>query len=288
MIWHKGMNASCHHAWVVGAGFLGGEMLRCCRAAGMRVLSIDERRPADVRGAMQSPDTQRVAMQMLRPDVIFCCTSSCGGNAAAYRHCYEEVAQTLACMLGDGKLVFCSTCSVYEEVAGAEVTEARPCPARREKMRIMLRAEQAVREVGGVVARLAALFGPGRCEVARRYIEGRESLPGAEFRWMNYVHVEDAARALLLLAECGEGGWVYNVCAETLLSAEFYRQMDKILPPRAATRAGLPAARGSHGRLHQRVCADRLRALGWCPRVRLIDFARRMFHDTSTRPGHAR
>lgn len=184
--------------------------------------------------------------------------------------------------------MFCSTCSVYEEEGGAEVTEESECPARREKTRIVLRAEQAVREAGGVVARLAALYGEGRCEVARRYIEGRETLPGAEFRWVNYAHVEDVARALTLLAEHGEQGQVYNVCAETFPLAEIYRQMDEILPLGTMKRGSRPSATGRHGWLHQRVCADKLRALGWRPQVRLIDFARRMIQAKLHRPDHAR
>lgn len=262
---------------------MGGEVERCCRAAGMRVISIDERRAADVRGAAQEPGTLWGAERMLRPDVCICCTSSGGGDVGAYRHCYEEVAEALA--RTGGRVVFCSTCSVYEEEGGGEVTEERESPARWEKTRVMLRAERVVREAGGVVARLAALYGEGRCEVARRYIEGGERLAGSEFRWVNYVHVGDAARALTLLAECGEAGQVYNVCAETIFLGEIYRQMDEMLA--VGERGEESRAAGRHGRLHQRVRADKLRALGWRPQERLMDFVCRMIQAKYHRIGHA-
>ena len=63
-----------------------------------------------------------------------------------------------------------------------------------------LEAEQAVLEQGGVVARLVPLYGPGRCELLRRYREGLPCLPGAPGRFMNYLHRDDAVSALLLLA----------------------------------------------------------------------------------------
>lgn len=265
------MSTNCRHVWIVGAGFLGTELRRICRAAGMRVLTIDAAAPADVQGAAQHPDTLRAALRALPPDTVFCCTSSGGGDASAYLRCYEEVAQSLSRLPHAPNLVFCSTCSVYEVTDGTEVTEEKVCPAGSEKMRCILRAEKIIREAGGIVARLAALYGPRRCEIVRRYIENGEKLPGTSSRCVNYVHVSDAARALLLLSACGAAGHIYNVCAESFPLSEFYRRMREVYtPPRALP---LPV-RGNHGHLHQCVNADKLRALGWLPRVCLFDFAR--------------
>ncbi len=279
------MCTNCRHAWIVGAGFLGTELHRICRATGMRVLTIDATAPADVQGAAQHPDTLRTASQMLPPDTIFCCTSSGGGDASAYIRCYEEVAQSLSRLPHAPNLVFCSTCSVYEVTDGTEVTEEKICPASSEKMRCILRAEKIIREAGGIVARLAALYGPHRCEIARRYIENGEKLPGTASRCVNYVHVSDAAQALLLLSVRGTTGHVYNVCAESFPLSVFYRQMHEIYtPPRTLP---LPV-RGNHGHLHQRVNTDKLRALGWIPKMCLFDFARHMSLNMPSPSAHAR
>ena len=179
-------------------------------------VSIDSRVAADVCGEAQRADTLQRALQKGSPQVIYSCTATHGGDVAAYWSCYAEVAKQLVQQAPLARLVFCSTCSVYEERGGAIVTETNACPGTQEKMRAVLSAEQVVLEAGGVVARLAALYGPSRCEIVRRYVQAGEQLPGGPERWVNYVHVADAARALILLAQRGIEGQVYNVSAQSL------------------------------------------------------------------------
>ena len=84
-------------------------------------------------------------------------------------------------------------------------------------------AESAVLGQGGVVARLVPLYGPGRCELVRRYLAGEPCLPGGAGRCMNYVHRDDAVAALRLLAADGEG--VYNLCGESFTKGEMYARL---------------------------------------------------------------
>lgn len=274
-------------AWVVGAGFLGSELVRLNRATGVQVLSIDHCAAADVHGAAQRADTLKRALKICPPQVIYGCTATHGGDAAAYRSCYAEVAEQLVRSAPGVRVVFCSTCSVYERQDGGVVSEASTCPGTGEKMGALLRAEQAVLNSGGVVARLAALYGPGRCEIVRRYLSqsGRE-LPGGRERWVNYVHVTDAARALMLLAVRGEGGQVYNVCGETRQLGELYSCLDALCDG-FAEQGESAALSERRGRANMRVRTDKIRLLGWEAREDLMSFARRMIGSNEKRQCNA-
>ena len=60
--------------------------------------------------------------------------------------------------------------------------------------------ERLVLASGGVVARLSGLYGPGRCHVLKNLVNGTAHLDGAGDRMMNFIHRDDAARAMLLLS----------------------------------------------------------------------------------------
>ena len=132
---------------------------------------------------------------------------------------------------------------------------------------------------GGVVARLAALYGPGRCEIVRRYVLqfGRE-LPGGRERWVNYVHVADAARALMLLATRGEAGQVYNVCGETRQLGDLYGRLDALRREHEEER-GIPVLPEKRGRANMRVRSDKIRLLGWEAQEDLLSFARQIIDE---------
>lgn len=275
------MSRSAQRVWVVGAGFLGSELVRLCRAAGVQTLSIDRRTMADVQGEAQRADTLQRALQKCPPQVVYSCTATHGGDAEAYRSSYAEVAEQLVRSAPGARVVFCSTCSVYERRDGGEVSEMSACPGTEEKMRAVLCAEQSVLRAGGVVARLAALYGPDRCEIVRRYVLdfGRE-LPGGRARWVNYVHVADAAHALMLLAVRGEAGQVYNVCGESHRLGDLYTCLDTLCGGREMGSGSPPPQPEGRGRANMRVKADKIRLLGWEAREDLMSFARRFIDES--------
>ena len=258
------------NAWVIGgAGFLGAAVVACCRAAGWRVLVVDPACvPAEhaLRAEAAAPGTAAQAAQRLSPPhVIYFCASTRGGDAAAYRRTYvQPVLQATAAAPG-AHPVFCSSCSVYAD--GGVVTEQSPTPGATEQQRALLEAESAVLRAGGAVARLAALYGPGRCELLRRHLAGEPCLAGEPGRILNYVHVQDAARALLLLA--GTSG-VYNVCAETFTKAEAYATLARLTGLAPSEQSAQAARRGS---ANHRILAQRLRSeLAWAPQVTFHHF----------------
>ncbi len=274
-----------HRVWVVGVGMLGEELVRRCRAKGAQVLGIDAQRDrADVCGLAQESTTLQEAVQKLDPEIVYCCVSTRGGDEAAYWETYVRTATQVVSTVPSARVVYCSTCSVYGEQRGAEVTEASVCHAAGEKMRAVLTAERSVCEAGGVVARLAALYGPRRCEILRRYVQMGEKLPGEMRRKLNYVHVKDAADALMLLAERGESGQLYNVSSETFFADDFYAWMAREIGLCPLEKLSSCSHRG---RVNQCVNSNRLRALGWEPQHNLRSFAQTMSSSWERSEGYA-
>lgn len=271
------MNATAQRVWVVGAGFLGSELLRLCRRRGASTLSIDKCAPADIAGEAQDMSVLQRAVARMDPQVIFICTSTRGGDSESYRATYAKVTERVVRAASGARVVLCSTCSVYEEYEGREVTETSACPGTTEKMRAVMQAEASALAASGVVARLAALYGSGRCEIVRRFVQEGVELPGGRERWVNYVHVSDAAKALMLLATSGTAGQVYNVCGETLQLRHLYAQLEAERLRRGAPPTFEPLS--GRNRANMRVCASKIRTLGWKAKESLQDFAQRMIAE---------
>ena len=240
-------------AWVVGTGFLGAELLRALPHA----VGIDCAAPADVQGDAADTAVLARAAGLLAPEWVFCCTATHGGDAAAYRHAYADVVSALPPHV---RVVFCSSTSVEH--------------AEGERQQILRAAEDAVLARGGVVARLSALYGPGRCELLRRHLSGEPKLAGAPGRMLNYLHVQDAVAALLVLAQSGESRR-YTVCGESFSKAEAYALLERLTGVPAADADAAPSHRGCGCGAAD---SSAIHALGWSPQHTFADFVTRQCH----------
>lgn len=249
-----------HRVWILGYGFLGRVLADKCRAVGAGVLSIDRTAAASADlcadSAAAATISQAIEMSGGAPSVIFCCLSTRGGAVSDYRHCYLQTVQNLAAAHLSGNCIFCSSSSVYGAVT--------------ERTAILEECEQRILSFGGCVARLVPLYGPGRCELLRRHLAGEPRLPGAPSRVFNYVHVEDAAAALMLLAEQEVSG-ACDVCGESFTKSGVYEQLS-LLTGIAAAAQDAPSSKRST--ISRPITADTLRALGWCPQHSFADFVR--------------
>ena len=266
------MSLRGHSIWVVGAGFLGTVLAEACRAEGAHVLTIDPHAVANLRGSAADEGVLRHALERLVPDIVFCCTATHGGTAEDYRRAYLEPAQNFNRVLKGTRVVFCSSTSVYAGRNGETVNEDSPAAAETERAQILLEAEAEVLRGGGVVARLVPLYGPERCELVRRFMLGLPGLPGVDTRVLNYLHVEDAADALLLL---GTQPWlqdgVFNVCGESFEKKDIYARLKAIFGQDAEPASSEPSVRGVSD---MRVDCSRLVALGWEPICSVEELAR--------------
>ena len=198
-------------------------------------------------------------------DVVIHCASSGRGDAEAYRHVYVGGVRTLAEVFPEARLLFTSSTSVYAQTSGEWVDETCPAEPDRETGRALLEAEAIARATDGCVLRLAGLYGPGRSVLLRKMREGSAFLEKDGVRWINQIHRDDAARAILAVAQSGTPGEIYNVVDDTpATQREVYQWIADFLGC-ALPLPGPADLERKRGWTSKRVSNTRLRTLGWAP-----------------------
>jgi nucleoside-diphosphate-sugar epimerase len=199
-------------------------------------------------------------------DAVIHCASSSGGDAEMYRQVYLDGTRNLLEMFPGSKLLFTSSTSVYAQRDGSWVTEESEIKPTRETSQTLLETEGLVLANGGIVARLAGIYGPGRSALLTKFVEGTAIIDAENDRFVNQVHRDDIAAALFsLLSREGQSGQIYNVVDdEPTLQGECYRWLAQRLnrPPPPVGRLSRQRKRGDS---NKRVSNAKLRRLGWTP-----------------------
>ena len=199
-------------------------------------------------------------------DAIIHCASSGGRAADAYRQIYLNGARHLLDRFGGSRMLFTSSTSVYAQRDGSWVTEESETKPARETGRILLETEELVLGHGGVVARLAGIYGPGRSALLSKFLSGEAIIDPRNDRLVNQIHRDDIAAALfLLLNRPSPAREIYNVVDDRpILQSECYRwlaeKLNRSLPP-VKKREG----QRKRGDSNKRVSNAKLRAIGWTP-----------------------
>src|SRR5437867_13290008 len=175
---------------IAGCGYVGQAVADLVSAAGWTVdgwtncaesaarLSAN---PYPVRGVDVSRRAQ-VAEHGGMFDPVIHCASSRRGDAETYRQVYLDGARNLLETFPGSKLLFTSSTSVYAQRDGTWVTEESETKPMRETSRILLEAERAVLTRGGIVARLAGIYGPGRSALVSKFMAGTAVIDPENYR----------------------------------------------------------------------------------------------------------
>ena len=202
-------------------------------------------------------------------DAVIHCASSGGGGAESYRRVYLEGARNLFSVLQPPAFLYTSSTSVYAQTGGEWVDEESVAEPTHETGQILRQTEELVREGGGIVARLAGIYGPNRSALLRKFLSGEARITGDGERYLNQVHRDDIARALFLLVtlpnEQRQAASIFNVADdEPLTERTCYKwlaaRLSRPTPPKSTT-----ARTGKRGLSNKRVRNAKLRGVGWTP-----------------------
>lgn len=266
---------------IAGCGYLGVATGRLFAAQGWEVIGLARTARNDEAFQIVSADlADSTTLRDLPPcDVVIHCASSGRGGVDEYRRIYLKGLRNLAQVFPAARLIFTSSTSVYAQNDGSIVTEDSPAEPTRDTGRVLREAEQIALDRGGCVARLAGLYGPARSVLLRKFLSGEAVIEDGGARFVNQIHRDDAAAALVRLATSRATG-VFNVCDDTpLTQREVYawlaEHFTRSLPPTGA--ANMERKRGV---TNKRVSNAKLRALGWVPTYP-------SFRDAVTREGES-
>ena len=260
---------------IAGCGYVGRHVARLFHQGGWEVLAITHSRESQeaLRGepfATFSCDMTRrsdlSALGLNRVDVVVHCASSGRGGAQEYRKIYLEGAENLQAAFFPKRLLFTSSTSVYAQTDGSCVDETSAAEPDRETGAILRSAERYVLGVGGIVARLAGIYGPGRSVLLAKFLEGRAVIEGDGGRWINQIHRDDAASAIFFLLNGENASGLYNVADDSPMTQRdcygwLAGKFGRPLPP-----VGPVDANRKRGWTSKRVTNQKLRALGWTPK----------------------
>jgi nucleoside-diphosphate-sugar epimerase len=194
---------------LIGQGYLGEAVTRVFREGGWDVaatslsgandtISCDVGNPADVSNLPEA-------------DFIVHCAASGRGGAEAYQQVYVNGCRNLTEKFPGVPLLFTSSTSVYAQTDGSVVTEESPAIPERETGRLLLEAENITTAAGGIVARLAGIYGPGRNQLLS-LIDGTAKRVIRQGQVFSRIHVEDIANVLQASMAKPNPGGAYNVC----------------------------------------------------------------------------
>ena len=254
---------------VVGCGYLGervaqfwrdagdvvyattrGHRAEALSRAGLRPIVLDVTQGSGL-GALPEVDT-----------VVFAVGRARRSDAGMFDIHVEGLRAVLDALPGStGRVIYASSTGVYAQNAGEWVDETSVCEPVREGGKACLSGERLLfahaRGHDARVLRLAGLYGPGRLPRSADLTAGRP-IAGSPDAYLNLIHVEDAAHAVVAAAALGpDTGRTYVVSdGNPPRRAEYLRLL--------ATRLGAapPVFAGGSG-LGKRVRNDRaVRQLG--------------------------
>lgn len=256
---------------IIGCGYLGSRVATLWRKDGDSVLATTRSRMQELRALGIEP----IACDVLNPescrslpqvDTVLHCVgldrSSGAGMRDVYVHGLDNILKNLP---KPKRLLYVSSTSVYGQSGGEEVDENAATEPGSESGQIVLEAEQVLRRhfPEAIILRFAGIYGPGR-DFTRQAIAKGQPLEGDPERWLNLIHVEDGAAAILAAEKHAPPGAVYNVSDGHPVRRRDYFDF-------VASQMGMPSPRfagsGQDQGSNRRISNRRLRdELGFSPR----------------------
>lgn len=163
-----------------------------------------------------------------------------------------------------GRAIDISTTGVYGPADGGWVDEQTPPNPQREGGRASLAAEEHLfcgpLADNAVVLRLAGIYGPGRIPYLKELKAG-EPIAAPATGWLNLIHVDDAARLIIRMADAEIGSQLYCVSdGSPVVRGDYYSQVAALLRAKSPVFVEPPAnsPRAARAKSDKRISNRRL------------------------------
>ena len=181
---------------------------------------------------------------------------------AVYRDGLEHLLQAVTSPALQ-RVLFVSSTAVYGDHGAQWIDEDTPTAPKSFNGRVLLETEQWLHSQSAqfetLSLRLSGIYGPGRSYLLDRLRAGQATAPAAESHWVNRIHIEDAAAAVLHLLNLPNPQAIYLVTDSTPLPMRvLYDALAKLVGGAVPLEGASPASVGS-----KRLSNARLRDSGF-------------------------
>ncbi|MGN6385347.1 MAG: SDR family oxidoreductase [Verrucomicrobiota bacterium] len=260
-------------AWIIGCGYTGSRVGELLARSGVEVYGM--RRSADAEDELKRKGINLIRADILeygwkeRFDWVINTISSSGGTVSDYQRVYLEGARRILEGLRENppeRFLFTSSTSVYGQTDGAWVNEESETNPQAETSKVLVETESEISKAGqwlrNIIVRLGGIYGPGRGYAFKQFVAGNAVMRGDGGNYMNLIHVEDAAAAIVHLLKHPESNGVYNIVDdEPVTQRDFYNylshRMNLPVPERAAV------VEKKRGVTNKRVANQRVKKTGY-------------------------
>jgi nucleoside-diphosphate-sugar epimerase len=254
---------------VIGCGYLGRRVARHWQNQGKRVMALTRGRGNELRGLGIEPiigdvlDEKSLA-SLPRAETILYAVALDRTSGRSFREVYLQGLQNVMRLAPPcRRFIYVSSISVYGQSNGEEVDEMSATEPKEENGRIIHEAEAKLNRgvPGAIILRFAGIYGPGRI-IRRAAIERGEPLLGDADKWLNLIHVDDGAQAILAAETRGKAGEIYLIADDRpVRRREFYTFTAELL--KAPTAVFAPRSTGDpclpHNQTNRRIANRKMR-----------------------------
>ena len=176
---------------------------------------------------------------------------------AVYREGLERLLQAVASPALQ-RVLFVSSTAVYGDHDAQWIDEDTPTAPKSFNGQVLLETEQWLQSQSAqfetLSLRLSGIYGPGRSYLLDRLRAGQATAPAAESHWVNRIHIEDAAAAVVHLLNLPKPQPIYLVTDSTPLPMRvLYEALAKLVggpvPPEGPAPTSVGSKRLSNARL---------------------------------------
>lgn len=258
---------------IVGCGYLGAAIAARLRDQGALVTAWV--RSPETAATLSAEDFQVVTGDVAHPeswssittsfDMVVHSASSSRGGPDIYAQVYREGMRQIISHQPQARLLFVSSTSVYGQTSGEFVDETSPANPSTETGKILREAEEIALKANGIVVRASGIYGPDRGVLWQKFLKGEAVIEGDGLRWINQIHRDDLAAAIILLLN-QEATGIFNASDDHPTTyLEFYRWCAETtghqMPP-----FGPINTQRKRGLTNKRVSNQKLKSLDWTPR----------------------
>ena len=257
---------------IIGCGYLGSRVAKLWLEQDRAVAALTRRRIDELSAQGITPVVGNVLVAGVLGAVppaatVLYCVGMDRSEGRSFREVFiSGLKNVLDSLQSPARFIYVSSTSVYGQTDGEEVDESSPTEPREENGKIVWEAEQLLREKlpSAIILRFAGIYGPGRV-IRRAAIEKGEPLVGDVDKWLNLIHVDDGARAILAAEKHGRDGETYLIAdGQPVRRRDFYSLMATLLqaPPARfeplPSGAPLPPHEGGNRRISNRKMREEL------------------------------